>query len=211
MHWMILAQAAEAATEGAPQSTGQMIVGVVVMMLGMIITKFLVPFLKAKEKAAHAEAEKNMAEAGSADVASRGVLVNRLQEFLWGNAAAIAEKRFPLLAVAIIGGQFNSVNAVKAELKSWSAQLKTSAKEYFANQGIDIVAAVGDKFLDSLIERAANAVSPFPGKETAKTLLQDRVSNMVIDKGVDYVRNHFLQDTAPLVAGDLGAAEGGAS
>lgn len=210
MHWMI-AQAAEAAAEVAPQSTGQMIIGGVVMILVMIITKFLVPFLKAKEKAAHAEAEKNMAEAGSADVASRGVLVNRLQEFLWGNAAAIAEKRFPVLAMDIVAGKFKSLDAVKAELKLWGIQLKQSAKEYFSNQGIDIVAAIGDKFLDSLIERAANAVSPFPGKETAKELLTEKVSNMLIDKGVDFVRARYLDDTTPMVAGALGENEGGVS
>ena len=57
-----------------------------------------------------------------------------------------------------------------------------------------VLAAVGDEFLDKLIERAANEVSPFPGKETAVALLTDNITDLLIEKGVDYVRAKYLSE-----------------
>ncbi len=72
--------------------------------------------------------------------------------------------------------------------------MKQEAQVYFDNQGIDLVKAVGDDALDNLIERAANEVSPFPGRDTAKELLKSKVSNMVVEKGVEWIRAKYESD-----------------
>jgi hypothetical protein len=51
-----------------------------------------------------------------------------------------------------------------------------------------LVETFGAQAIDDLIERAANAVSPFPGRDTAVALLKNGVADMLIDKGVDWMR-----------------------
>ncbi len=207
--FLLLAQAAPAAAaaaEAAPASTMDTIVKAVLGLVSMAVTAFLVPYLRNKSKAAQAEADKMTAEAGKAvaegakaNVEGRGTLVARLKSFLWGEAAGIAEKEFPKLANQIIAGHFKGdgkTDKVKAVLRSWGQTLKEDAIEYFNIQGINIVAALGDKFLDKLIARAANAVSPFPGKDTAVEMLTEKVSNALVEKGVDWIRGKYLSDGA---------------
>lgn len=203
------APAAEAPAAAAPEEKTDTIPGwlqALISVIGLAITAFLVPFLKRKTEAAKAEAKRQSAQATEHDINSRGILVTRLQEFLWGTASAIAEKKFPELAVKIKSGQLNSKEAVKKELYGWGGALRQDAMAYFGNQGVDVVAAVGDDFLDKLIERAANKVSPFPGKETAKELLQDHATDWLIKHGVDWVRQRYMDsamrgvDVAPAPA-----------
>lgn len=192
--------AAEAPAETAPKAESekalpkwlQYLVGI----LGTLITMFLVPFLKRKAASAKAEAEKNSAEATQAHVNARGILVSRLQEFLWGSAEAIAEKKFPALAQKIANGDLNSAQGIKKELYGWGGDLRGDAIAYFNNQGVDIIAAVGDDFLDKLIERAANKVSPFPGRDTAKELLQAHATDWLIAQGVEWVRRKYEHSAA---------------
>lgn len=166
-------------------------VKIVIAALGALVSYFLVPFLKRRAEAAEAARKMMEAQEVGENIKSRGILVKRLQEFLYGSAAAIAEKKFPLLAETIQTKGLDK-SAIKKELRSWGGDLKQDAQVYFDKQGLDITAAIGDEFLDKLIERAANAVSPFPGRDTAKALLQEKVTDMVIDKGVEFVRKKFL-------------------
>ncbi len=189
------ASKADAKVEDAPKAEAekslptwlQYLIGI----LSTIVTAFLVPFLKRRTIAAKAEAEKHSAEATQAHVNARGILVSRLQEFLWGTAEAIAEKKFPALAQKIAGGQLKNAQDIKKELYAWGGDLRSDAIAYFNNQGIDILAAVGDDFLDKLIERAANKVSPFPGRDTAKELLQKHATDWLIKQGVEWVRRKY--------------------
>lgn len=167
-------------------------VQVVVAALGALVTYFLVPFLRQKAGAAKAERDKLEAQTVGTNITSRGILVKRLQEFLYGSAAAIAEKRFPLLAEMVLTKSL-SKDEIKKELRMWGGTLKQEAQVYFDNQGIDLVKAVGDDALDNLIERAANKVSPFPGRDTAKELLKSKVSNFIINKGVEWVKSRYLK------------------
>lgn len=163
----------------------------VISVIGLAVTAFLLPFLKRKTEAAKAEAKRQSAQATEHDINARGILVSRLQEFLWGTAESIAEKKFPELAASVKNGDLNSKEAIKKELHSWGGALRNDAMAYFGNQGVDVIAAVGDDFLDKLIERAANKVSPFPGKETAKELLQNYATDWLIKYGVDWVRQKY--------------------
>ena len=83
-------------------------------------------------------------------------------------------------------------DAIKQELKIWGTELKNDALDYFQKQGLDLIAILGDAYLDKLIRWAADRVSPFPGKETAAALLEDELSNRLIKWGVDYTRKHWL-------------------
>ena len=166
---------------------------IVLAGLGALVTMFLVPFLKRKGLAAKAERGAHEAAAANSTINARGLLVSRLQEFLYGSAAAIAEKRFPQLAEAIKTKGLNK-DAIKKELRLWGGDLKQDALVYFDNQGIDLVKSVGGEWVDKLIERAANKVSPFPGRDTAKELLKSGVSDWLIDKGVDWVKMKYLRE-----------------
>ncbi len=165
-------------------------------LLSTAVTAFLVPFLKRKAQAAKAETDRQSAAATESNINARGILMGRLKQFLYGTASAVAEKKFPELAAKVKSGQLKSASDIKTELRSWGGTLRSDAMAYFGNQGVDVLAAVGDDFLDKLIERAANKVSPFPGKDTAKAMLQDNVSDWLIEHGVDFVRNKFLKDAA---------------
>jgi hypothetical protein len=173
----------------APAKTGGISWGEIIGgVISTLITAFLLPLLKRKAEAAKAEADNLQSQRVKTDIEARGALVDRLKAFLWGTASAIAEKRFPMLAQKIVDGNVKTSDDVKVELYAWGADLRTQAVDYFKNQGVDVIAAVGDVYLDKLIERAANAVSPFPGKETAVAILKSDIAPMILREGVDYVR-----------------------
>jgi hypothetical protein len=159
----------------------QILIGVI----GLVLSRYLIPWLKA-----HAAAATVSANADAID--ARGRLAERLKAYLWGQAAAIAEKQFPQLAADIAAGKFKDPASIKAELRSWGEELKAAAVTYFRNQGIDLVATYGEQALDDLIERAANAASPFPGKDTAVALLEKDVAPLLIAKGVEWMKSWTL-------------------
>lgn len=166
---------------------------ILVAALSTLVVTFLVPFLRRKGLAAKAERDAHEASAANSTISARGLLVSRLQEFLYGSAAAIAEKRFPILASKIVEKNM-SKKEVKLELRKWGSMLKEDAYIYFGHQGIDLAKTVGGEWVGKMIERAANKVSPFPGRETAKELLKSKVSGWLIDKGVDWVKMKYLRE-----------------
>jgi len=159
--------------------------------LGTLVTGFLLPFLKQKAQAAQLEAVQTKIDTTKSLLEQKQILVNRLKAFLEGTAAAIGEKRWPIICQKIQSGQLKTAEQIKAELKLWGVNLKGMAVAYFDGQGIDIIAAFGDQFIDSLIERAANLVSPFPGKETAVEVLKDKVAPMLMNQGITWVRKWY--------------------
>ena len=141
-------------------------------------TAMLVPYLKAKAAA-------SLAQADDSAMSTRQKLVERLKGYIWGQAAAIVERDFPFIAKKIISGELKNAEQVKAVLKTLGAELKADAIAYFRTQGVDLLEEFGEKFLEDLIRRAADAVSPFPGKETAVALLSDGAKRL-LDYGVHY-------------------------
>lgn len=150
-----------------------------------VICPFIVAWLRAKSDEAKAKA-------ANEKMTRQQVLAERVKSFLLGTAANIAEKRFPVLAQQVAAGKITNQVAVKAELAKWGEDLKAQAQEHFSTQGVDIAREFADSTLDNWIERAANQVSPFPGMDTAKTILKDQVSNMIVDKGIEYAKVHLL-------------------
>jgi len=163
---------------------------IVATVLSTLITAFLIPYLKNKASAARATASAQSIQAVGSSIATREVLREELKAFMFDTAASISEKRFPDLARRVAEGKLTNAKDIKDELKGWGENLKTDAVLAFKAGGIDLAAELGDVYLDSVVEWAANRVSPFPGKETAVALLQEKASDALIKYGVDYMRKH---------------------
>lgn len=160
----------------------------IVSLLTLVVLPYLVRYLRAKAEEAKLSAEKVAVDTNKSLIEQRGAIAERLKTYLWGTAAAIAEREFPRLATEILAGRLNSADEIKAQLRRWGGELRVQAIIYFRNQGIDLVETFGARALDDLIERAANAVSPFPGKETAVALLKDGAADLLLQKGVEWMR-----------------------
>ena len=165
-----------------------------VSVLGTLITAVLVPYLNQKASAARAEAAKVKIDTAGSLIEQKAKLYELVKAQAWTLAANFAERRIPQIAAKVLAGQLKTADAIKVELRALGADLRVQVVTWFAEQqGINIVAALGDQALDSLIEWVANKVSPFPGAETAKVLLKDKVSNMLVERGVEYVRARWLK------------------
>lgn len=186
-----LAQAAEAppAPTGGPAWLDTVIKSVF-GLLAMLATAFIIPYIKSKAEAAKAEREKLETEAVTNELSARALLVAQLKEFLLTEAAQIAEERFPDLCRKVAAKGLD-LEAIKVEMRKWGTQLRQDATQYFHAQGYDIVKALGEGAIESLVKWAADAVSPFPGKETTAALI-DGGAKMVLDKGIDWCRGQTL-------------------
>jgi len=166
---------------------------VVYMVVTALVAALLLPYLKRKAQAASEELKTLRVEGAKAGIEARVTLVAELKQFLFERAASIAEKEFPKLAGMVLKQKLGT-DAIKAELHRWGTGLKIEAVNYFKGQGVDLLAAVGDQYLDKAIEYVANRTSPFPGKETAVELAKEKVSNLIIEKGIALVRGRILTD-----------------
>jgi hypothetical protein len=170
---------AVAAVPDAPSLTWwqQILIGLF-GLVSTLATAMLVPYLRAKAAASNALAD-------DASMSTRQKLVERLKGYIWGQAAAFVERDFPVIAKKIVAGELRTADQIKGVLKTLGVELKNDAIAYFKTQGVDLLEEFGEKFLDDLIRRAADAVSPFPGKETAVALLSDGAKNLLA-YGVHY-------------------------
>lgn len=192
-----LALAEEATSSAIPKDApwwAQLVYAAVTALVGM----FAVPYLARKAQAAKEERDKLRAEGLANGVQARHILVADLKRFLFDYCSTLLEKRLPKLLPLIVSSKMDSI-AIKEELRAWGQDARAAAVEYFETQGLDIVALVGDSFLDQAVRWAADRVSPFPGKETAVQLAEAKYTNWLIDKGVDYVRNQWLNGGTPEV------------
>lgn len=163
------------------------IVATVISILSTLVTLFVIPWLNAKRKEANAKALQ-------ADVDARGRLFARLKAFVYRRAESLAQNKLPEIAGLVKAGKLKTVTDVKVELQKLGGVLSDEARRYFLNQNVDLVKEVGDEALDNLIRSAADRVAPFPGKETAVMLLQEQVSDRLIESGVEWVRNSLTQN-----------------
>lgn len=185
----ILAQATQ---PSAPTTWGTLLQTVMAAVIATL-TPFLVKFLRARAAAATAEATAHDADAANSDANTRTELLAQLKAFVYEAAAEIAEQRFPILAQQLTTQQISSASDIRVVLESWGEELKTDVINHFGTQGIDIVSVVGEKYIDSLIASAANAVSPIPGASTATVLAANpAVVDGLIAGGVGYAKKLFL-------------------
>jgi len=196
--------AANVATDAAPVVTdtqsGPAWLTALVGVIATVVTVFLVPWLRQKANAARAEAESYKADSINTQISTKDMLADQAKQIGYSMAASLAEKRFPALAAKVASGELKMDGpSIKKELYSWGAALKAQIIEHFDGQGINIVTALGDKYLDQLVEWAANKVSPFPGKDTAKALLTEwdgKAIEWLATKGVDWVKKRTETENA---------------
>lgn len=193
-----LLQAANTAADVAPAATdtasgGPAWLTALVGIIGSLVTLFLLPWLRQKANAARAEAESNKSTAINTQITTKDILMDQAKAIALDMAASIAEKRFPALQAKVASGQLKlDAKSIKEELYAWGKALKAEIIEHFDAQGINIVTALGDKYLDHVIEWAANKVSPFPGKDTATALLTEwngKAIEWLATKGVAWVKS----------------------
>jgi hypothetical protein len=183
---------AEEAAEVLPPGTPAW-AHLVYVIITAVIGTIAVPFLARKAQAAKEEAAKLRTEGALTSLNARKVLIMELKNFLLDHCITVLEREIPNLAARVLTEKLGK-DDIKAVLRKWGYQARAAAVEYFASQGVDLVATVGDAYLDAAIRWAADRVSPFPGKETAVELATEKYSNMLIEKGVDYVRNRISNE-----------------
>lgn len=115
-----------------------------------------------------------------------------IKTYVVEQARSIAEKEYKAIAKKVLSGELASVEAVKAELYRLGDILKAKTKERFAGD-LPALGEQADGILDDLIRYAADTTSPFPGKETAAVLLETQVSDMLVNKGIEYVRREVVR------------------
>jgi hypothetical protein len=182
-----VASAPVVTSSGEPPMYVQIIVGI----FGTIFTMFIVPFLRNSSEAAKARLLQHQIDSSKSLLEQKQQILDMLQEFALSRAASIGEKRWPILAGKIMHGKMNEKSEIKEELKEWGEDLKQECLDYFSTQNIDLIKLLGESAIDQAIEFAANKVSPFPGKETAVHLLKDGAAKLLVDHGVDWVRDHM--------------------
>lgn len=184
---MNLAQAAPDALADAPLWAQAVYAIVTVLIAG-----FLLPWLKSMAEQARSKAnEQNQAAAIT--------LRERIKAAAIEGAGVIAEQRLPALAERILAREQKYTKAeIKNEMRQWGADLKQQlVREFSDSDGINLIEVVGDAALDNIVRWAADSTSPFPGKETATTLLIDDWSNRLVKFGVSWVAQKWLAQDEP--------------
>lgn len=194
----ILADAASTQPAVAASMSWAEAVGIII---STVLTLAIIPAIKQYRASLDAQRQASEALRTETTVDTTRVIVNRLQDYLIGSASAIAEREFVNLARRVVSGEVKTPEEVKAELRLWGVLLKSRAVEYFQHQGVDLRELIGDDAVDRLVERAANAVSPFPGMETSSALLSGRSAEALAAYGVLWVRQAWVDDPERVKAG----------
>ncbi len=190
--------AAEAPTsDAAIQAQAPWWAQLVTVIVTVIVVPFVVQYLKAKTAESQKAADLNVIDANRSLIDQRGAITERLKTYLFGSAAAIAEKEFPRLCAQILAGRLQTADQIKMQLRLWGDDLKGQAVEYFRTQGIDLLTTFGPAALDDLIARAANMASPFPGKDTAVALLQNGIADQLLLRGVEWMKRATINAEPP--------------
>lgn len=149
-------------------------VGAVVLLGGVAALWFLVPSFKAWVK-----------------TKAKSELYKLLKEKTEDIVRNLMEAEYAKVAQKVKNGELKTKEQVKQELYRLGQQAKLLIKESMSKEELKTLGGHADGELDKLIRAAADKVSPFPGKETAASLLENRVSDMLIDKGLDHVKGWF--------------------
>lgn len=159
--------------------------GALVTIIGsiatLLITTFLVPWLRQQAQKAAADAQ-----------TSKFALGKQLALQITAN---YAERHLPAIASNIQErlkkGEAVSKEWVKMLLYKMGEDAREELKTALAERGIDWITDFGSAGLDRLLRWAADRVSPFPGKETAVELLGSGGSAL-LEKGVAWLRDRYL-------------------
>ncbi len=130
-----------------------------------VIGPYLVQYLRRRQKLSETEMLKTHLEA-------KHMLAERVKNFVFGTAANIAERGIPKLAELVKTGKIKDSYTVKTVLHQWGKDLGKNTVDFFNEQGFDLVEEFGEKWVQNIIERAANEVNPYPGQPTSEALFR---------------------------------------
>lgn len=163
------------------------VVGITITVLSALVSYYLIPWLRAKGAAIDAEIQKNQSQTNLTEEQRKAIMLDRVKRMVFSAALVVADREFPQLAALIQSGSLTNKDDIKAYLHKLGEDLKKEVLANLASTDVDAVQAVGIDTINQLVERAAIAVSPFPGKDTAKALLEGGAAD-VLKHGVDYIR-----------------------
>lgn len=165
-----------------------------IVLSGLMVlwTTLLLPWLQSKVAQQKAQASLHQIDMNTSLLTQRKIIFDNVLAYVSEHALAIAQRNFPLLAQDILEGKFRDPHFIRAELAKWTDEIKNDTINYFKSGGIDLLAVIGEKALVELINAAASKVSPFPGKDIAVELLDDKVVPLLLNYGVDWVRKYYL-------------------
>lgn len=167
-------------------------IAIVMGVLGLIWTQIMWPWVQSYVSNLKSSAQLNQINMGASLLSQKQIVLNQVMAYVAEHALAISQKNFPLLAQDILAGKYRDPHFIQEELNRWLTEIKNDTIAYFNQGGVDVIAVIGDKALVELINAAASRVSPFPGKDIATELLDDKVVPMLLNYGVDWVRKYYL-------------------
>lgn len=175
MHQVLLPLLANADAAVVVESASEPVgwVSIVITALAAVVVPFITNYLN---KAAEAK----KAELDCSNLNKKQRIAMAVQAHAYDRAAAFVERDFLVLAKMITTGEIKDKDKVKDYLRNLGNILRDDlivfAKEQF---GVDILTEYGTKLVNGWIESAANRVSPFPGKDTAESLLQGGAQRLI--------------------------------
>lgn len=193
----------QAAPETAWQSFLDSFLRLILGAATLAVTVFVIPWIRSKGREVDARTNVSNAQGVVSGEEAKYALSERAKKMALGLSELIADHKFPELARKIEAGQLRDPAAIKAEMYAWGDWLKQQLIDQLNAQGTDVLKTLGEPYIDSVVERAAATLSPFPGKDTATALLEGGAKELLAH-GVDYVRNR--NKTAPTGAAPLPAA-----
>lgn len=162
----------------------------------LIISGFISKFLYDKSSESKKKAESiDLENESIASELKHEFLDRRLIPFLYEAGAHIADTKLPcLLADAI---NINDGFDWKKHLADIKDELKDLAIDKFKAEGIDLISQYGEKYINSLVDRAINKAMPFiPSVIRPKTVVNEditgAISNTILEKGLSFVRKQWL-------------------
>lgn len=168
------------------------VTGIIQTVLVLVIVPFVTKYLKDAAAARRAELEKS-------ELSKKDEILEHLKIYALDRAGDYAEKDILTLSRMITTKEISRSEQVKSYLRDLGRRLKEDiivfAKDVY---GTDVIVEYGEKYVNDLVEWAANAVSPFPGKDTAQALLSGGAQRL-LETGVErldrYIEGRSSSDT----------------
>lgn len=145
--------------------------GVVLTVVVPALAVYVASWLKAK-----AEAIKVTTQFDNNQILKRKI--EDVKEFISNKVMAKIQTNYIRIAKDVVanlkdGMPMEDIKVkVKQDLYSLGTDLKAEVKNYATNLGQDVLSQLSDELLNSLVEKAVNDQSPFPGQETTEALVK---------------------------------------
>lgn len=156
-----------------------MILEIVLSVLGIVITLYVLPWLKAKR-------DELQTRSASLKQDIRSTLFNNLAVTTLDFVRNTMEKEYPRIARRIKEEPEVFVDTVKEELYGLGSKVYNELIVSYKDQGIDILEEFGHSRIAELIRRAVDVDSPFQKRETAASFMKSGVASKILEHGLEF-------------------------